>query len=147
VHPEIINNRSAENENLQNVVDLNEIVSNELDSINQNIRKYQDLEYSSQVNIPFTHQYYSRFDKNMNRLGTNSHTAAKPFVYHDVAPYYDFKYQKQSLLKGLESWWGRKIWDEHLVQIQGEDYWFTIDPFLDLQVGKDTDANFNTTFN
>lgn len=129
------------------IVDLNDIVSHEFDSITAHLLKYQGLEYTSQLNIPFTHSYYARFDANMNTLGTNNHTAAKPFVYEDVAPYYNFKEEKESLMVGSEGWWGRKLWDEHLVQIQADDYWFTIDPVLDLQVGTDTDADFNTTYN
>jgi hypothetical protein len=127
--------------------DLNALVSNEFDSINLNTVKYQKLEYTSQLNIPFTHTYYARFDQQMNGLGTNSHTAAKPFVFNEVAPYYDFKAEKEALVKGSDSWWSRKLWNEHLVEVQGKDYWFTIDPILDLQIGKDTDADFNTTFN
>ncbi|MEO6348210.1 MAG: gliding motility protein RemB, partial [Aquaticitalea sp.] len=41
----------------------------------------------------------------------------------------------------------RKLWDEHLVQVQGKDFWFTLDPVFDLQIGKDTEANFNSTYN
>lgn len=148
VNPEVMMpSVSEEQKSMKKVVDLNAIISNEFDSITNAIKNYQGLEYSSQLNIPFTHQYYSRFDANMNVLGTNSHTAAKPFVYEDVAPYYDFKAEKEALIKGSDAWWSRKLWDEHLVQLQGEDYWFTIDPIFDLQVGKDTDADFNTTFN
>ncbi|MGJ8591105.1 MAG: energy transducer TonB [Aquaticitalea sp.] len=132
---------------MKQVQDLNETVSQEYDSINKTIVKYEDLEYSSQLNIPFTHHYYARFDGEMNGLGTNSHTAVKPFVYEDVAKYYDFKAEKEALVKGSESWWSRKLWDEHLVQIQGKDFWFTIDPVFDLQIGKDTEADFSTTYN
>ncbi len=132
---------------IKQVRDLNETVSQEYDSINKNLVKYEDLEYSSQLNIPFTHHFYARFDGNMNGLGTNSHTAAKPFVYSDVAPYYDFEAANEALIKGSDGWWSRKLWDEHLVEVQGKDYWFTIDPVFDLQVGKDTEADFNTTYN
>ncbi|RKE99094.1 gliding motility protein RemB [Ichthyenterobacterium magnum] len=129
------------------VIDLNEVVSNEFDSINANTVKYQKLEYKSQLNIPFTHGYYARFDSQMNGLGTNSHTAAKPYMYDEVSKYYDFNAEKEALVKGTDSWWSRKLWNEHLVEIQGKDYWFTIDPILDLQVGKDTEADFGSTFN
>ena len=33
------------------------------------------------------------------------------------------------------------------MQLQGKDYWFTVDPIFDLQAGKDTDADFSNTFN
>lgn len=148
IDPELIQTEQADN-NPSAVVEpgLNEIVSNEIDSINSDLVKYQKLEYESQLNIPFTHSYYSWFDREMNQLGTNSHTAAKPFIYSEVAPYYDFKKEKEDLTKGSDGWWSRKLWNEHLVEIQGKDYWFTADPIFDWQVGKDTEADFSTTFN
>ena len=126
---------------------LNAILSNEFDTIEDQLKPYEKLEYSSQLNIPFTHSYYARFDDEMNAIGTNSHTAAKPFVYSDVARYYDIKAEKESLAKDTDSWLGRKLYNEHLVEVQGKDYWFTVDPILDLQVGKDTEADFNSTWN
>ncbi|RNC84313.1 MAG: gliding motility protein RemB [Winogradskyella sp.] len=123
---------------------LNAVLSNEIDSINNSLKPYERLEYSSQLNIPFTHNYYARFDANMNAIGTNAHTAAKPFLYDEVAPYYDFKAEKENLSKNSTTWLGRKLWDEHLVQVQGKDYWFTIDPVLDVQVGSDSEADFST---
>ncbi|WP_295830001.1 gliding motility protein RemB [uncultured Winogradskyella sp.] len=127
--------------------DLNAVVSNEIDSINNSLQPYNKAEYSSQLNIPFTHTYYARFDRNMNAIGTNTHTAAKPFLYNDVAGYYDFKVEKEELSKNAESWLGRKLWDEHLVQLQSKDYWFTIDPIFDLQVGNDSEggSTYNNT--
>ncbi|WP_296315752.1 gliding motility protein RemB [Winogradskyella sp. UBA3174] len=126
---------------------LNTILSNEFDDINKNLKPYDNKEYSSQLNIPFTHSYYARFDGEMNVIGANSHTAAKPFIYNDVKKYYDIAAEKESLAKETSSWIGRKLYNEHLVQVQAEDYWFTVDPILDLQVGRDTEADFNTTWN
>lgn len=119
----------------------------EFDSVTKSIVPYQDLEYSSQLNIPFTHQFYSRFDRSLNLVGNNAHTAAKPYIYEDVSKYYDLKKAKDDLKKVKSSKAGQKLWNEHLVQLQSENYWFTIDPVFDLQVGKDSDADFNTTFN
>lgn len=34
-----------------------------------------------------------------------------------------------------------------MVEVQGKDYWFTVDPILDLQIGKDTEADFSSTWN
>lgn len=121
--------------------------SNEIDSVNAQTRKYQKLEYNSPLNIPFTHNYYARFDRAMNIPGSNSHTAAKPFVYEEVNPYYDFKAEKEALAKDKTSWWGRKLWNEHLVEVQGKDYYFVLDPVFDLQIGHDTEAQFDYTYN
>lgn len=128
---------------------LNATLSDEFDQLESELKPYEKLEYTSQLNIPFTHSYYARFDDEMNAIGTNSHTAAKPFVYSDVARYYDIQAEKESLAKTTSTWLGKKVFNEHLVEVQGKDYWFTVDPILDLQIGKDTDtdADFNSTWN
>ncbi len=119
----------------------------EFDKVNNSLVTFEDKTYSSQLNIPFTHFDYSKFDRNINLIGTNSHTASKPFLYEDVSRYYDFKAENEKLKKEAITWAGKKLWNEHLVQLQGKDYWFTIDPIFDLEVGKDFDADFNTTYN
>ncbi|GAA4234836.1 hypothetical protein GCM10022291_15230 [Postechiella marina] len=119
----------------------------EFDSVIKVHTPYTGKAYSSQLNIPFVHSEYAKFDRNMNVVGTNSHTASKPFLYDEVSKYYDFKAEKEKLKKDADSWVERKLWNEHLVQLQAKDYWFTVDPILDLQVGKDTDADFGSTYN
>lgn len=123
------------------------IMKQEYDNVDKNLRPYKDLEYTSELNIPFTHSFYALFDQSMNLVGTNSHTASKPYRYAQVAKYYDLKSRKDALVKGSSSWWSRKLYNEHLAQVQGKNYWFTIDPVFDVSVGKDTDADFNSTFN
>ncbi len=119
----------------------------ELDNLKKSYKSFKGKEYSSQLNIPFTHSFYSLFDQNMNLIGTNSHTGSKPYMFSDVEAYYDLKQRKNGLLKETESWWNKKLFNDHLVQLQGDNYWFTLDPIFDLSVGKDTDADFNSTFN
>ncbi len=119
----------------------------EFDSVINTLIPYSEKAYSSQLNIPFIHSEYAKFDRQMNLIGTNSHTASKPFLYNEVSKYYNFKAEKEKLKKEADSWGERKLWNEHLVQLQGEDYWFTVDPILDLQVGKDTEAEFSSTYN
>ncbi|WP_339846851.1 gliding motility protein RemB [uncultured Dokdonia sp.] len=96
-------------------------------------------EYTSQLNIPFSHQVYSRFDQELNLVGTNAHTASKPYLYQTVNPYYNFQEKTDALKKEKKTWFGRKWSNEHMVQIQGEDYWITLDPAADLQLGYETD--------
>lgn len=123
------------------------LAKQEFDSVTTSLKVFEDKAFDSQLNIQFTHSDYARFDRQMNLVGTNSHTASKPFVYEEVSKYYDFKAEKKTLEKEAETWAGKKLWNEHLVQLQGKDYWFTIDPILDLQTGTDADADFNSTFN
>ena len=42
---------------------------------------YNNEEYTSNINIPLSHHNYSLFDAAINRVGLNSHTAQKPYIY------------------------------------------------------------------
>lgn len=101
-------------------------------------------EHKSNLNIPFTHNYYSSFEQLINK-NNNAHTAVKPFVYAEVSNYVDLNAQKNKLIKPKESWFGRKLLNEHMAFVKGANYWFTINPMVDLQVGKDNEGE--TTYN
>ena len=126
---------------------LEEKAKQEFDSVTKAIVPYTGKAFKSQVNVPFSHENYSKFDQAINRVGTNSHTASKPYRYEVVADYYDFQAENDKLKKETSTWFGRKLFNEHLAQVQGKNYWFTVDAILDLQLGKDTDASFSTTYN
>ncbi|KQO34845.1 gliding motility protein RemB [Flavobacterium sp. Leaf82] len=116
----------------------------ELDSIVY--KKYNNPEFDSHLNIPFSHSYYAQFDGAMNQVGSNNHTASKPYTYAEVSKYYNLKEVNQSLKKDVSTWLGRKFWNENLVQIQGEDYWLALNPILDLQMGKASDLDASYTY-
>ena len=131
----------------EELAELERGAKTEYDSVNQNLIPYSNREYSSTLNIPFTHGYYARFDRNMNMVGTNSHTSSKPFMYDDVSKYYSFEAEKEALHKDKSSFAGRKLWNERFVRVEGKDYWFAVDPIFDFEVGVDTEADFTTTYN
>ncbi|WP_417237762.1 gliding motility protein RemB [Bizionia sp.] len=131
----------------EEMAELERGAKQEYDSVNANLKPFSNKEYTSQLNIPFTHEYYSRFGRNINLVGTNSHTSSKPYMYEDVSKYYDFEAEKDALAKNKSSFAGRKLWNERLVRVEGKDYWFAVDPIFDFQVGKDTEADFSSTYN
>lgn len=106
---------------------------NELDSIPY--KKFDNPQFKSHLNIPFSHSFYAHFDASLNQVGSNNHTASKPYTYAEVAKYYDIAVENEKIKKDKSGWWGRKLFNENLVQIQGDDYWFVINPIMDLQVG------------
>ncbi|UZH56286.1 gliding motility protein RemB [Salinimicrobium tongyeongense] len=103
--------------------------------------------FESEINIPLSHEFYSRFEDEVNMVGTNFHSASKPFLFSEVKKYYSFEEELLGMQKSVNSWFERKLWNEHLFKFQGEDYWFTIDFGLDLQVGKDLDSELDVTYN
>lgn len=126
---------------------IEEAAKKEFDDLAKDLQVFENKAFKSQLNIQFTHSDYARFDRQMNLIGTNSHTASKPFVYEEVSKYYDFEAEQERLKKETETWGGKKLWNEHMVQLQGKDYWFTVDPILDLQVGSDSDLDSGSTYN
>ncbi len=119
----------------------------EFDSVKKALTPYNGKAFRSQVNIPFSHENYARFDQAINRVGTNSHTASKPYRYEVVSKYHDFQAENDALKKDVSTWFGRKLYNEHLAQVQTKDYWFTVDAVVDLQLGKDTDSKESSTYN
>ena len=108
-------------------------------------KKFENPMFKSGLSIPFTHSYYAQFDSALNQVGSNNHTGSKPLSYKEVAPYYDFKVVNEKLMRNADSWFQRKLWNEHFFQFQTEEYWITINPLLDLRLGKAT-GDVSSTF-
>ncbi len=110
--------------------------------------EFTNPRYKSQINIPLSHEFYSRFDKEFNQVGLNTHSASKPYIFNEVNNYYNFEAHRDAMLKLKSSWGGRKLWNEHLFRFQTKDYWFTVDAGLDMQIGKDfEDEEHDFTYN
>ncbi len=105
---------------------------------------YQNPEFRSSLNIPFTHQLYQKYTYVLDTL-VNKHTAVKPYLYSDI-PEKVFDQEYKPFMKPKNTWFGRKLWNEHLVLQQGEDYWFTLDFLMNLQLGKDN-SDLSYTYN
>jgi hypothetical protein len=109
-------------------------------------KKFENPQFNSNLNIPFSHRVYSQFEIALNQVGTNSHTATKPYRYSEISKHYDFEEKNKPLLSKSTNWWIKKLVNENLVQVQGKNYWFTINPILDLQVGKSKANKSTSTF-
>jgi hypothetical protein len=142
VEDEVLNEQDRTNSVL---IDNSKELS-EFDDVAKSYKKFDNPQFKSDLNLAFSHANYAYFDALMNQVGANNHTAAKPYSYADVQKYYDFDAVNQSLIKNKETWLGRKFCNENFVTIQGDDYWFTLNPILDLRLGKDFDSEISNTF-
>ncbi|MGB3590675.1 MAG: hypothetical protein WBA16_03230 [Nonlabens sp.] len=106
--------------------------------------QYDKHELRSNANIPFSYQRYHRYEAAMNKVGTNAHTAVKPYTFNYVNQYFDLEADRDALLKEKSSWVGRKWHNEHFFEVAGENYWFVVDPGVDLQIGRDVDNEITT---
>ena len=62
-------------------------------------KKFENPQFKSNLNIPFSHSYYSQFDGALNQVGSNNHTASKPYTYAEVSKYYNLTAENEKLLK------------------------------------------------
>ncbi len=102
--------------------------------------------YNSNLRIPYSNSNYMHFEAFDSNAKT--HTAVKPYTYHQVSDYINMDSIDSSLLKKKTTWWGRKFWNENMLAIKGDNYWFHLDPVADLQLGKDNsdiDYTYNNT--
>jgi hypothetical protein len=109
-----------------------------------NSKGYDGQQLRSDGNIPLSYQRYHRYEAAMNRVGNNAHTAVKPYSFNYVNQYFDLEEERKSQLKSKSTWLGRKWHNEHFFEVAGKDYWFVLDPGVDLQVGRDNDEDINT---
>lgn len=121
-------------------------LQNQTDSLLLGSKKTLFPEHKSQLNVPLVHTIYDSYDYFINK-GDNTHTAVKPYMYSDVAPYVNLDSLKTQYMKPRKSWFGRKLWNEHLVNVQGKGFWITIDIPVDLEIGRDSEGvnTFNNT--
>ena len=147
-----------------NIVTTENIIQKNIKSENQNLKKEENItttisknelfpEHKSQLYIPFTHSNYYTLQFEMNN-GNNAHTTIKPYTFSEVSTYVDLDIKKSKLLNQKNTWFGKKLWNEHFFIVKGTEgeekipYWFTINPVFDLQLGKDNsdlDYTFNNT--
>lgn len=119
----------------------------EFETLEANYKEFANPQFTSQLNIPFSHNFYTQFDDEINQVGTNSHTGSKPYTYSEVNKYFDFNEANTKINKNKTGWWGRKIFNENLVAIQGDGYWFTMNPIFDLRLGKSSPSKEKYTYN
>ena len=103
-------------------------------------------EHKSQLNIPLVHSTYNELDYYYSQ-DNNSHTTSKPYIYSEASNYINLDNLKKPLFKNKSSKAGKKFWNEHLFSVQEKDFWFTVNPVFDLQLGKDNSDNVDYTYN
>jgi hypothetical protein len=109
-------------------------------------KRYSNQLYNSSINIPLTQDLYNLLGE--HRFRPNAHTAVKPYTYQEVSQNIAFDSLTDNLYKEKNSWFGKKLWNENMLAYEGPNYWFHLDPILDLRMGKENEVDkytFNNT--
>lgn len=85
---------------------------------------------------PYSYQFYQKLNSIQYSTSTRQHTALKPLLLDSVVqPLYD------SLMnfgeKSTSSWFERKVFNEHLIELDKEDHFFYADILPDISMGRD----------
>lgn len=127
--------------------------------------------YSQSNFIPLSNQVEQPFQLLLNRVGNNIHTSVKPYLRNDMVEaslftlgdstnrdmllsadagaFYDslIRIQPNPSKKFNSTWVGRKLFSEHLLEVEDEDYRIYLDPVMELAGGRDNDADENFYYN
>ncbi|MGK6351198.1 gliding motility protein RemB [Parapedobacter sp. DT-150] len=94
---------------------------------------------------PYSYHFYQKLNNVLYDADTRLHTSVKPMIIDEaLQPRYD------SLMElGVaerHSWWGRKLYNEHLIDIKKDDHTFYADFLPDFQLGRDFAGGGRTTW-
>lgn len=100
-------------------------------------------------NIPYSFQFYQKLNKSVYDINSSFHSSIKGFYGDDTV----LVNRYQSLMKlGVDSlnkrsWVRRKLTDEHLINLTGDDYAVYADFLPDFQIGKEFSESKTTWLN
>src|SRR5690606_6530028 len=94
---------------------------------------------------PYSYQFYQKLNNVLYHTDNRLHTALKPMVIDSTLQ------SRYDSLMGIgvrerQSWWGRKLYNEHLIDIRNDEYTFYADFLPDFQIGRDFAGGGRTTW-
>jgi len=100
---------------------------------------------SAQVKYhPYSYQYYQKLNKDLYSPNTRLHTAIKPILLKDQLLVTSDSLQNLNQ-NASSNWIMRKLFNEHLVEVNKDDHTFYLDFLPDFQVGKELFDNDKRT--
>jgi hypothetical protein len=105
------------------------------------IARSQSAEY-----LPYSYQFYQKFDNDLYSTSTREHTSTKPMFAADSL----LKHHYDSLMNigsdGKQHSWGyRKLFNEHLIDVKSPGYTFYADLLPDFDIGRDFSGKQTTS--
>ena len=103
--------------------------------------------------LPVSNEYRIQLDRqNLLSPTKKVHPAIHPIARGAFGggdantPFLFFRAERTNSQKGSQSWWHRKLFEEHLATISGDDYQVNLDPWLNTEMGFDPGINNRSRF-
>src|SRR5690606_1038119 len=87
-------------------------------------------------NQPYSYQHYQKYDEELYSVDTRYHTSSKPHLFRGKL------LEKMDSIQSVypidsDNWFMRKIFNEHLIQVEKEDHTFYLDVLPDFVIGSE----------
>jgi hypothetical protein len=105
------------------------------------------LSKAQSVYLPSSYQLYQKFNGDIYSVKSSFHTSLRPFLIDSLISHTYDSVLNVGVSTDRKSWLNRKIFNEHLFDVQTKDYTFYGDILVDLQAGKDFKAKKSTNLN
>ncbi|MBL0341525.1 MAG: hypothetical protein IPP71_11630 [Bacteroidetes bacterium] len=96
--------------------------------------------------LPLNQDLNVRFDSSLYKVGVDFHTSVKPYISNEVAmvaPIDSFAAFQMKDTKFMKSLVGRKIFNQHLVQVRDDDYFLYGDIIMEFSAGRSMEDNLD----
>src|SRR5690606_4760087 len=107
------------------------------------IPQFQPAAYAQQLQ-PYSYQFYQKLNRVQYSWESRQHTAVKPMILDSLTA----RVHDSLMRVGFQernTWAGRKIWNEHLIEVEADDFYFYADFLPDFQIGRDFASGGETT--
>lgn len=94
--------------------------------------------------LPINRDFTLNYESHLYRSDTASHTAIRPFLSSEVNRFFPVDSIDRNELKDSkfnQTWVGRKLRREHLLEVRNEDYTINLDPAFEQRITIDTKKN------
>ncbi len=99
--------------------------------------------------LPYSYQFYQKLNDSVYSTRNRFHSSIKPYRIDDstLFPKYSKLMYQYTDTTGQHSWVHRKLFNEHLIEVNHQDYTFFADYLPDLVIGRDFSNNRTTWIN
>lgn len=105
------------------------------------------LSNAQSVYLPNSYQLYQKFNADIYSIESSFHTSLRPFIIDSLISHRYDSIMNIGVSSDRKSWLNRKIFNEHLFDVQTKDYTFYGDILADLQLGRDFKNKRSTNLN